>query len=143
MIPNYPEHRYELDKPHVLEFKNDKENISVTILRMDVSDQIILKGLLSVELLALAIKTDAFHLGGETNLPTWETEKEIDLVLKLDEQIAKSFDSTDQLFADLFDEHSILQKANSWYALEAMQFAQIPGDPDSTTSFGIRTQWAE
>lgn len=142
MIPPFPAHRYELDDPVSLDFHIQDQAIRVTVSHMEVVEQIVLFGSISIDMLQSAIQYDAFHLAGETTLPGWDPQQELELVLRLDGQIAQSFASSDDIFLALFQPDSVLTQAASWYALEAMQHENVPGNPEASTSFGIRTKWA-
>jgi hypothetical protein len=143
MTSAFPEHRYELDETVRLGFQGSEQTIQIDILHMDVTHQVVLFGTCSVEMLEVAFQNKAFHLDGETNLPGWNPDREIEIWLKLDPTVAASFATTDDIFVSLFQEDSPLRHADSWYALEAMQHEKVPWDPDAETSFGIRTRWAD
>jgi len=143
MTPDFPNHRYELSEPVELGFRCGDKTLPVSVRHMDVTERIALFGAMSVESFLAAIQCDAFHLAGESALPAWDSQKELEVALALDPGVAQSYANTDDIFSSLFQVDSPLRDAGAWYALEAMQREALPWDPDETVEIGIRTRWAE
>ncbi len=57
---------------------------------------------------------------------------------------AEYYADAEALYQEMFtDDESPLCHTEAWLLLEAMQKTEVPGQPEATASFGIRTGWGD
>jgi len=118
--------------------------IEVRFLSLDIGNQVIAKAQIDAETARKVLLSGTFHVDDINNLPGWDDQNPIEIVLRLRKPFLKLFQNADELFRNMFTKKdSPLRQTEAWLLHEAMQHTEVPGVPDATTSFGIRTDWAE
>lgn len=119
--------------------------VTLAVVRVDVDGgEVIVSGALTAADFASAAQRGCFHLDDEEPSPGWSPSAPVDVVLRLRRPVARAFDDADALVAALLGAAPTpLRATEAWFALEAMQSVAVPGEPDVTTSFGLRTRWAD
>lgn len=121
------------------------EPLALAVVRIDVDGgEVIVSGALTAADFASAARRGCFHLDDEEPAPGWSAALPVDIVLRLRPPLAQGFDAADALVAALLGAAPTpLRATEAWFALEATQSVSVPGEPDATTSFGLRTRWAD
>lgn len=119
--------------------------VRLAVARVDIDGgEVVVSGALSAAGFASAAQRGCFHLDGEEPAPGWSASVPVDIVLRLRPPLAQGFDDADALLAALLGAAPTpLRATEAWFALEATQSVAVPGEPDATTSFGLRTRWAD
>ncbi len=135
--------RFTLD--YVLELRSLAAGlIEIRVQIIDVGRIVELRGQITPETSQRIFETGTFHVDEADDPPAWDMDKSIDIVLRLRKPLVKMYSSAEGLYNELFtDEESPLRHTEAWLLLEAMQDVEVPGQPDATASFGVRTDWAD
>lgn len=118
--------------------------IAMRVSLLDVGERVEMHGKVDVDTANRIFTTGTFHVDEADDPPGWDSGRAIDIVLRLRGPIAATYDDVDDFAIELFkDEDSPLRHTEAWLLLEAMQETEVPGMPDATASFGVRTDWAD
>lgn len=130
---------------HTLELRSLAAGlIEVRVQTIDAGRKVELRGQITPETSQRIFATGAFHVDEADDPPGWESDTPIDIILRLRAPLVKLYTDAEELYNELFtDDESPLRHTEAWLLLEAMQEVEVPGQPDATASFGVRTDWAD
>lgn len=119
--------------------------VALAVRRVDFVDgEVLAFGSLSTTDFAAAAQRGCFHLDGEAPPDGWSQEVPVDLVLRLRRPVRQELGDAEAVLTALVGPSPTpLRATEAWFALEATQTVAVPGEPDATTSFGLRTRWAD
>lgn len=118
--------------------------IAVRVLVLDAGRHVDLRGQISAATAQRVLETGAFHVDEVDNPPGWDSDRPVDIVLRLRKPFLKYYADAETLYHEMFsNEESPLRHTEAWLLLEAMQKTEVPDQPGATVSFGIRTDWGD
>jgi hypothetical protein len=135
--------RFTLDYPVTLRSLT-ADLIEVRVLLIDAGRKVDLRGQISLATAQRVFETGAFHVDEADDPPGWDDDAPIDIILRLRKPFLKRYADAEALYEEFFtDEESPLRYTEAWLLLEAMQKTAVPGQPEATVSFGVRTDWGD